>query len=86
MRVDDPTAYHPNEMMDTPIGTKRSVLAFAVALIGTAMAGFAQSAGAFVKSAIKVTNWNAGRSGLNQECTLQHLSLWDGALELYAFE
>ena len=43
----------PKEMMDTPIGIKLSVLAFAVALIGTAMAGFGQSAGALVKSAIK---------------------------------
>ena len=41
-------------MMDTPIGTKPSVPAFAVALIGTAMADFAQSAGVLVKSAIKV--------------------------------
>jgi len=72
--------------MDTPIGTKPSVLAFGVALIGTAMAGFGQSAGALVKSAIKVPYWNAGRSGPNQEYTVQHLCLREGAPELYAFE
>jgi hypothetical protein len=52
------------------------------------MAGFARSADALVKSAIKgisQTGMPAG-AGLNQECTLQDLCLWDGAPELYAFE